>query len=262
MFPLTFWQPLIYATFLWWFLTGLIFAFYNRRKSIKLLGFIVLTLAMLAALWVVQLNRDSTQPIAVYLSLTAGIVIWGWQTASYYLGFLTGPSNEKQPISRPETFIERTKLAIRSSLYHELTVLGFAILLAGLTWSQPNRWALWIYLAVWIMHSLAKINIFLGVRNFYIDFMPDHMQHLAELLPKRKSNPLLLPTIAVALSFSLMLFYLGIIPQTSAGDAVGYLFVGTNIALGTLEIMMLVLPIPATLWGWRLRLFPDQPKEV
>ncbi len=262
MLPINFFTTVLFAVFIWWFLTGLIFALYNRSDKIKRLGFIGLSCGFIVALWGVLVTRNSTDPRSIYLTLTSGVVIWGWLTAGYFLGVFTGPQPKSQWIKKPETLFGRFKIAIRAILFHELLVIGVGFILAALTWSKPNQWSFWVFITIWIMHSLAKINIFLGVRNFHIELMPEHMQHLALILQKRAVNPLFFPTIVFAVSLSLTLIYQGIIPQTSSGDTVGFIFLGTTVALGALEIILLVLPIPSMLWGWWIRAIPKQPREV
>jgi putative photosynthetic complex assembly protein 2 len=256
MQPLTFFQPVLYALFIWWFTTGLIFVCYGRARFYRRLGFAVATLALAVALWGVFLTRQQTQPLFIYMSVTCGVVVWGWQTASYYLGFLTGPRPPATP--RPRTQPERFRRAFSAGLFHELVVVAFALILISLTWNAANRWGLWVFLALWIMHSLAKLNVFLGVRNFRIEFLPQHMQHLDALLEKRAINPLLPPTVVAAASASLVLVYRGIAPGTAPGASAGYLLVGTLVGLGALEILLLVLPLPVALWGWSWRNLPEQ----
>lgn len=257
MAPLHFLLPVLYALFIWWFTTGLIIVIYGRAPAWKSLGFGVATIALCTAFLGVWVTRQLTEPLHVYLAVTCGVVIWGWQTASYYLGFITGPRPmlEGEP---PRSLMQRFRLALQSSLYHEMTVIGFALLLISITWAQPNQWALWVFLALWIMHSVAKLNVFLGVRNFRVEFLPEHLHHLAALLSERANNPLLPFTIIMAGSIALLFVYQGIIPQTTPGQTVGFLLVGTMIALGVLEILLLVLPLPVTLWGWGYRSLPER----
>lgn len=260
MEPLTFLLPVVYALFIWWFSTGLIFMVYGRPRSYQRMGFALVTLMMVGAMGGLLVARHHTEPLYVYLASTCGVVVWGWQAAGYYLGFITGP-RPAPAAATPRSRNGRFRHALRASLFHELTIVGFVVLLAGISWAQPNRWGLWVFLALWIMHSLAKLNIFLGVRNFRIEFLPEHFHHLAALLERRAANPLLPPTVLLASSISLALIYQAITPGTLPGHSAGYLFVGTMVALGTFEIALLVLPLPVTLLGWNWRKVPEQRAE-
>lgn len=247
--------PLLYALFFWWFSTGLVMVLYGRSPRARHWGFAAATLLLLGALWIAAATRGLDGSGAVYAAYTAGVVIWGWQTASYYLGYITGP-REQADLPAPSALSGRFWRALRASLYHELVAAAFAGLLFLLTRGAANRWALWTYLALWGMHSSAKLTVFFGVRNFHIQMMPDHMHHLERLLGKRSSNGLLLLSVTLASSVALTFYFRAILPATSSGTASGYVLLGTLILLGVLEHLLLVLPLPATLWGWRIRPLP------
>ncbi len=261
---LQFIQPVLYAIFLWWFVTGVIIVTYGRSTWVRHFAFVSATVVMLLAVGGLFLTRHQTQPAAVYLSLTCGIFIWGWQVASYYLGYITGLPHKDdfgevlQVINqRPNSFALRFWLALRASLFHELLIIGFFVLLTVLTWNAPNKWGLWIFLALWVMHALAKLNVFFGVRNFDIKFLPPHLHHLDRLLGKRSTNPLLPLTIVVGSLFSLAHIYQGIVPYATLDQTIGFLTVGTMLGLGVIEHLLLVVPIPAMLWGWSIKILPQ-----
>ena len=264
MQPILFFQPVLFAIFLWWFLTGLVFTLFNRPRAITLVGFGLITFVMGAAFGGIWLTRGESGSLAIYTSLACGMVIWGWQTASYYLGFITGPvsSFASEKVKGTQTIAGRFWAALKMGLWHEVTIIGFALLLAAITWAQPNRWGLWIYIAVWLMHSLAKLCIFFGVRNFRVEFMPEHMQPLTPLLKQDVENNRLLPLgIMLGMSFALMLIYHGIAPTTPADSRIGFLVLGATVGLGTVEILLLAMPISAMLWGWGVRTLPQHAGE-
>lgn len=266
--------PVLYALLLWWFTTGLIMVAYGRSPRFIQRWFVGATVVMLVAVGGLVLSASQTDPIYVYLAFTCGALIWGWHMASYYLGYVTGPmkaieeqvTNQSRGWQQTEKhgqwqhflFSQRFCLALRSGLYHELLVVGFAILLFFLTWGQPNRWGLWIFLTLWFMHSSAKLNVFLGVRNFRVDFLPNHLHFLKQLLVHRASNEFFPVSICLATSALLILFYQTLVPGAAAMQVIGGTLVGTIILLGIIEHWLLVLPLPAVLWGWGVRALPDQ----
>lgn len=260
MDPLTVIPPVLYAIFLWWFTTGLIIAVYKRSQLVITLSFTLATLLLLVALVGVVATRHHAEPLGVYLAITCGMVIWGWQTASYYLGFVTGPSHadgldlaDVAPDGWEQNLVERVKLALRFTAHHELVVIAIGALLAALTWGAPNRWSLWIYVALWLMHLSAKVNVFLGVRNFSVDVLPRQLHYLEQLLTERTNNRAAFPvSIVLATSVCLLLIYQGIEPGAAPAQTAGFLFIGTMIALGVIEHWMLVLPLPATLVGFEM----------
>lgn len=266
--------PVLYALLLWWFTTGLIMVAYGRSPRFIQRWFVGATMVMLMAIGGLVISARQTAPFYVYLAFTCGALIWGWHMASYYLGYVTGPmtaieeqitnqgrvwqQTEKHGKWQHFLFSQRFCLALQSGVYHELLVVSFAILLVILTWAQPNRWGLWIFLTLWFMHSSAKLNVFLGVRNFRVDFLPSHLQFLKQLLVHRASNEFFPISICLATSVLLILFYQILQPGAAAVQVIGATLVGTIILLGIIEHWLLVLPLPAVLWGWGIRALPDQ----
>lgn len=228
---------------------------YRRSARTMRAAFAVATVGMLCAAYGLFVSSQRLDALNVYIAVTSGTVVWGWLTAGYFYGIFTGPRDAIARIeqARPTRFGERFRLALQSCLYHELLVLGIATLLVAATWTQPNRWGVWMFLALWLMHTSAKLNVFLGVRNFRVDFLPAHLHYLRHLLVQRTSNRFFAPSICVATSVVLMLTYRIIDPAASQPHATGALLVATLILLGIIEHLMLVLPLPVALFGWGLR---------
>ena len=250
---LDFLMPVLAAVFIWWFTTGLIMAVYRRSRSVMALFFLAATLVTVLAYGGIYATRDTNTITGVYVAATCGIIIWGWQVAGYYLGFVTGPMPIIPESSSPRTLRERFRLALRYSLHHEIITALSGVLIAVLTWSHSNRWGLWIYLTLWLMHTSAKLNVFLGVRNFHIEILPPRMHHLNHLLSSRTINALFPFSVVIASSMVLGLIYQGIAPGTDPAQTTGTFVIATMITLGILEHWMLVLPLPAIIWGWGLR---------
>ncbi len=258
MQPLSFILPVLFAIFLWWFTTGLIIVVYGRSARLMHLCFVGATMALLFAFWGLIATRPFTHPVAIYLAFTCGLVIWGWQTASYYLGYVKGPGRQQATGRNRESLTptDRFWRALWSGIYHELLVVVFVVVLAGLTWPYANRWGFWIFVAMWLMHSSAKLNVFLGVRNFRMEFLPSHLHHLGALLNKQTNNAFFPISVVVASTVTLFLFYKAIEPGATPSQTIGSLLVATMMGLGVIEHLLLILPIPATLYGWGIRPLP------
>jgi hypothetical protein len=108
------------------------------------------------------------------------------------------------------------------------------------------------------MHMAAKLNVFFGVRNFRIEFLPHHLHFLGKLLVKRPINAFFPISVGIASIAALVLLNNALAPDASAGQVIGSLFLCTIILLGVLENWLLVLPLPATLWGWGIRPLPTE----
>jgi putative photosynthetic complex assembly protein 2 len=242
--------PILYTFFLWWFTTGLIFALFDRPRWMMYGGFAFASGLVVAAAAVIISTRDLTDTRAVYAAITCGVVVWMWQTASYFLGFITGL---EPPTAAPTNIWDRFRVALEASVYHEVVAALGAFGLLWLVGSAENRWSLWIYLALWLMHSSAKLNVFLGVRNFRIDFMPRHLHNLSNLIGTETFNLLLPFSILLPTSIGLTMIYRAVALDGGSGATVGYLITGTMVLLGALEHALLVIPLPVALWGWGVR---------
>jgi putative photosynthetic complex assembly protein 2 len=250
--------PALYTLFLWWFSSGLIMALYGHSRRALQWGFAAGTLLFVMSLIGLVWTRHQTDPLSIYLAFTCGVFAWGWVLATYYFGFVTGPKYthvdaNNQPLGVRERFVQ----ALRVCLYHELFALAFVLFMVGLTWSSPNQWGLWIILALWIMHTSGKLNVFLGVRNFHIEFLPPHLRFLETLLTKQNVNAFFPFSVIGASAVALFFFYQGLSFDPSSTEGTGYLLVGFMISLGVLEHMLLVLPLPVTLLGWVVRPLPQ-----
>jgi putative photosynthetic complex assembly protein 2 len=256
--------PFAFAVFLWWFVTGLIFFFYGRPPLVRHLFFGALSGIAVGALVVLVAVRGDDGPTAVYLALTGGIFLWGWQVASYYLGYITGPLQKENMPSRGQIVAggNRFWLALQASLHHELAILAVLLILTAVTWQSPNKWGLYIFLTLWLMHSLAKINVFLGVRNFRIEYLPEHLHFLSDLLPRRENNPLLMGTVFVGTAVALGIGFQAINPLLTNNNQIGPVVVATIILLGVLEHLLLILPLRSILWGWGIKALPPLEGEI
>lgn len=249
--------PVLYIVFLWWFTTGLIFATYGRSQRLTHLVFQIMTVCLFLAFGGLFAVRGSDSRTDVYVAVTCGVVIWGWQVASYYLGYVTGPLKATY-IAPGKSLWERFTLAIQFLLFHELLAFITAVILFQITSGYPNRWGLWMYLALWLMHTSAKLNVFLGVRNFRIEILPRQLRHLDSLLTRQSFNLLFPFSITLATSAVIWLLYTSIAPEAILSHATGAILIATMIALGLLEHWLLVLPVSAIFWGWGFRPLPEK----
>lgn len=252
--------PALYSLFLWWFITGLIMAFYGRSPRTMRIAFVGATVLCLAAVAGLFATRNQTDVPAMYMAFTCGTLVWAWLVTGYYLGYVTGPRVPSLPqhthqVREPAA---RLRLALHASLYHELLVLVVCLLLIWLTWSAANRLALWTFVTLWIMHGVSKLNVLFGVRNFHIEWLPSHLHRLNVLLVRRPMNPLFPWTMLLASLAVWALVARATAPETEPAQTVALILVGFMVFLGILEQWLLVLPLPAVLWGWRVRLLPGQ----
>jgi putative photosynthetic complex assembly protein 2 len=242
----------LFATFLWWFSTGVIF-FLNSRPAHtfrwSMLAGSVLTLGALYGLWS---SAQTESTAAAFSAFTCGLVIWGWHTMSYYMGVITGPRREPCPSDCGG--LKRFRYGIATSLYHELAILATVGLILVLTWRQPNQFGLWTFLLLWGMHVSAKLNVFLGVRNLNVEFIPQRLSYLSSYFCQAPMNLLFPFSVTAGTLITVILVQHAIAADPGSLPAVGYTLIATLMALAVIEHWFMILPIRTeTLWHWSLK---------
>ncbi|MGQ9549459.1 MAG: putative photosynthetic complex assembly protein PuhE [Roseiflexus sp.] len=241
--------PLIYALVLWWVSTAVIILLYRLPQRTYRLSFTALSAGGLASLYGIWLARDDTSMLGAYLGFTCGTLLWGWQLAGFYMGFVTGPREE--PFIWHPSDIVRFGQAVRASLHHELAALAGVVVVALLSGKAANQVGLWTYLLLWLMHLAAKINIFLGARNFHAGLLPDHLRHLSVFFRYRPMNLFFPLSVTAAIVVAILLARWALHPDATDFEAVAGTSLGFLTLLGLLEIWLLMTPPAGTMWGER-----------
>jgi len=254
-------SAILFATFLWWFSTGVIF-YLNARPTHtfrwSMLGGTVLLAGALYGLWATAGN-DTVY--GAFTAFTCGLLVWGWHTMSYFMGIVTGPRRER--CSPGCGGWRHFWHATQTSLYHEIAIIATAGLLIALTWGQPNLFGLWTFLVLWGMHVSAKLNVFLGVRNLNEEFIPKHLSYLTAFFRQRPMNLLFPFSVTAATIITTLLVQKSIAPGADTFTAVGYTLLATMMALAVIEHWFMILPIPAeALWRWSLEPSAGQTKNT
>ncbi|WP_419729678.1 putative photosynthetic complex assembly protein PuhE [Lichenicola sp.] len=244
--------PALFALFVWWFSTGVIMyldGLPRRTFRWSLLGATVLLFGSFYGLWA---TRGDLTLRGAYLAFTFGLLAWGWQEISFYMGYVTGP--RRAPCADGCSGWRHFGHAIQTSLWHELAIIGAAIIVVALTWGGRNQIGTWTFMVLWWMHQSAKLNVFLGVRNLNEEFLPEHLQFLKSFLTKKPMNLLFPVSITISTVILVKLVQAADAPGVTRFDAAGYCFLSTLMALAILEHWLLMLPLPgAALWNWSLR---------
>jgi putative photosynthetic complex assembly protein 2 len=105
------------------------------------------------------------------------------------------------------------------------------------------------------MRQSAKINVHLAVRNTSEAFLPAHLRYLESYFTRRPMNllfPVPVPIVAGPAA-CVLLALAALAPEATRHEAVGFTLIATLVALGVLEHIFMVLPVPAdALWRWGL----------
>ena len=197
-----------------------------------------------------------------YLAFTFGLLAWGWQEMSFYMGYVTGP--RKQPCPEDCKGLKHFGHAVQTSLYHELAIIAAAAAVVWLTWGAPNQIGMWTFMVLWWMHQSAKLNVFFGVRNLNEEFLPEHLEFLKGFLNKKSMNLLFPFSVTISTVITALLVVAAMSADASMFERAGYTFLAVLMALAILEHWMLVLPMPAgAIWSPALKSREDrQPFEA
>ncbi|MEM6638305.1 MAG: putative photosynthetic complex assembly protein PuhE [Pseudomonadota bacterium] len=247
--------PVFVAIALWWgftiatlYRTGLPESSFPRTLSMA-------SVLAFAGLVLIARTTHLDTVSAAYAAFTGTLLVWAWHEVSYLLGFVTGPRPEACPETCSRT--ERFKRGVQASLYHELAIIATGGLVLALTFGAINRVAFWTYCILWGMRWSAKLNIFLGVRNLHLDFLPARSQYLSTFVTRASMNPLF------PVSMGLGALALGLCIAMAADAATLFVSTGavlcaTLLSLAMLEHLFLMIDVSDRAL-WRLGLRSRQP---
>jgi putative photosynthetic complex assembly protein 2 len=253
--------PVAITIFAWWLSTGLILLLVRLPRSWHarvLLGF---GMAASIGVWGIIASSNNQTEAGVYCGFLCALLIWGWHEASFLMGIITGP----RPKSCPEGVrgLRRFGFATATLIYHELALFLSLLALWALTRNSANLIGILVFGSLFAMRLSAKFNIFLGVPNLTDEFFPPHLEHLKSYLPKRKMN-WLMPISLVAGTLYIAVLWSGRQDYTTAPvDGTRLTVLITLVALGMLEHVFMITPLPdAALWRWAAPAQKGKPENI
>ncbi len=205
---------------------------------------------LLAGIAGVVVSRDIATPFGAYLAFVSAVLVWAWQEVAFLLGLVTGPNRSPCP---PVSGWRRAWYAFTAIAHHEvaLLLLSAAVLLPSL--GAPNEVAAQTWLVLWVMRLSAKLNIFLGVKNFYEPFLPPSLHYLLSYFSRRRFNALFPFSVGLA-SVIAVLVWVAAVRADSPFEEAAMGLVGSLLVLAIVEHWLLILPMPPqSLWRWAIR---------
>ncbi|MCB8839092.1 putative photosynthetic complex assembly protein PuhE [Aurantimonas sp. VKM B-3413] len=254
--------PALFALFVWWVSTVAIIYLDGLKRWTFKYSMIGATVIFAIALIGLYTSARDASVTGAYLAFTFGLLAWGWQEMSFYMGYVTGP--RKQPCPEDCKGLKHFGHAVQTSLYHELAIIAAAAVVVWLTWGAPNQIGMWTFMVLWWMHQSAKLNVFFGVRNLNEEFLPEHLEFLKGFLNKKSMNLLFPFSVTISTVITALLVVAAMSADASMFERAGYTFLAVLMALAILEHWMLVLPMPAgAIWSPALKSREDrQPFEA
>jgi putative photosynthetic complex assembly protein 2 len=242
----------LFALFLWWFLTGAVLYVVGLPKWTYGWSMSAMTLVSVLAVLGLVASSDDVSSLGAYCGFTCGLLVWAWHEMSFLTGFLTGP--RKTPCPPEASGWQRFGYATQTLIYHEVAILATAALLFALTLDAPNQIGVATFLVLWIMRLSAKLNVFLGVPNLTEQFLPEGLAYLKSYFIKRPMNLLFPVSVTVSTLATFMLLEQATAADASGFDIAGFTMLASLMGLAVLEHWFLVLPLPAAaLWSWGLK---------
>lgn len=234
----------------WWLSTGIILYLNllpSRSHAWSVAGFALIALASLALL--PGIAGQQSQPAAI-AGFAVALAVWGALEISYLMGFLTGSNNELCPAD--VSGWKRFRLAIATSIHHEMAVVACGVAILALSWNAPNQVAAGTYLTLWLMRWSAKLNLYLGVSNFNEHWLPERNRYLVSYMRTRAMNWLFPFSVGLA-TITATLLALAASGADNAVERLSFALVCTLLALAILEHWFLVLPVrDSALWQWAI----------
>jgi putative photosynthetic complex assembly protein 2 len=243
--------PIAATLFIWWFSTGAILFLDGLPKHTFRWSMLAATLVAVGAFYGLSTTSNDTSISGVYTAFACSMLVWAWNEMAFLMGYITGPRRTECP---PEAKrFQRFLYATQSIIYHEIMIFLSGVVIALTTWGGANAIGLWTFVVLWIMRLSTKLNIFLGVPNTTIDFLPDHLGYLKSYFAIKPMNLLFPISVSVSTIVTTLLIGAVLMSEPNTGPTTGLVLLSTLMALAVLEHWFLVIPLPfGDLWSWGL----------
>lgn len=242
--------PVLLTLAVWWASTGLILVLHRLPARTYGLSMAVATVAMALGLAGIAVTADDAGTAAAYASFGSGLLVWAWTELAFLTGTITGARREPCPPGLGGW--PRFVLATRAILHHELAIAALGIACLALSWGAVNQVGALTFGVLWVMRLSAKLNIFLGVRNFGEALLPAHLRYLTSYFRRARFNALFPVSIVGGALLTGWFVASALAAVPGSGAQAGHLMLATLTALAVIEHAFLLLPLSLdALWTGR-----------
>lgn len=243
--------PFIVTVMVWFIATGLVAWADNRPRATFSRSQMIGSVCGIAGLVVILGASLSAAVWAVYLAFLGALMVWGWHEISFLTGAAAGP--RRGPADAGLTGVARFRQAAATVMHHEVALALTALLLISLAWNAPNQIGATVFVLMFGMRLISKINLFVGVPNTTSEMLPDHLAYLKTYFGPARMTALLLASIIALCALSFWFATLALAAPVGSAQMVGASLLFTLSLLGVLEHLFLALPFrDGMLWGWAL----------
>jgi len=243
--------PFIVTVAIWFVATGLIAWADNRERATFSRSLAVGSIAGIAGLVVILVTSLSAEVWAVYLSFVGALMVWGWHELSFLTGATAGP--RRGPCDEGLTGLARFRQGAATVMHHEVALAVTALLLISLSWNVPNQIGATVFVLMFAMRLVSKINLFVGVPNSTSEMLPEHLAYLKTYFGRNRMTVLLAASVAAILAATSYFAALALAAPSGSAEMIGASLLTTLAFLGVLEHLFLALPFrDGMLWGWAI----------
>jgi len=184
----------------WWLATGILVAL-QRNAATRWLGLVGAIALGIVGFRLIIRSRDDRTRNGAERAFLGGSLLWLFVAATFYGGWIVGPELASLTANGPG--LRTAALAIRATAYHELLGVALICIVYAIHGRNPVGW---LTLAIfWGADQLARLNIFFGVANPGLQFLPVDLAFLGAFFGPPDNSPLLVPSVlllAIAAAFT------------------------------------------------------------
>ena len=241
--------PFIVTVAIWFVATGLIAWADNRERATFSTSLMIGSIAGIAGLVVILVASLSAAVWAVYLAFIGALMVWGWHELSFLTGASAGP---RRGLAEPGlTGVARFRQAAATVMHHEVALALTALLLISLSWDVPNQIGATVFVLMFAMRLISKINLFVGVPNSTSEMLPEQLAYLKSYFGPNRTTVLLAISIIGLAGMTTWFAAMALAAPVGSAEMVGASLLTTLALLGVLEHLFLALPFrDGMLWGW------------
>lgn len=181
----------------WWLATGVTFAA-QRNGSTRVLSLLISTALLAVAARLVFRSRNERTAHGAEAAFLGAALTWLWVATTFYGGWVIGLELPTLPTAGPG--LDTALLALRATAYHEM--MGVACIAVAVAVSGRNPVAWQTLATFWGTDQLARLNIFFGVANPGLHFLPPHLAFLGAFFGPARNSALLLPSVLLLMALA------------------------------------------------------------
>jgi putative photosynthetic complex assembly protein 2 len=241
--------PFIVTVAIWFVATGLIAWADNRASATFSKSLMVGGAAGILGLVLILVASLSVEVWAVYIAFVGALMVWGWHELSFLTGASAGPRRGLADAGLAG--VARFRQAAATVMHHEVALALTALLLISLSWDAPNQIGATVFVLMFAMRLISKINLFVGVPNSTSEMLPEQLAYLKSYFGPNRMTLLLLLSIVLIAAATAWFASLALAAPVGSAEMVGASLLTTLSLLGVLEHLFLALPLrDGMLWGW------------